>query len=178
MIISKYLKFLILTAICIMGFCLVSACTNEEIMSSQSNTAPVQIPNPWKDCGQDLNLAAKTAGFTLPMKLSNYTVRAMKDMIEVTYPLDEFRDVTIRKSSTEINNGDISGDYNIYPVKEDVKLDNGVIITIRRDNKKIYVMYFSAEQGYYSASCKYGMTLDEVQKIYEILAEVEAPEFP
>ena len=68
-----------------------SACTNNKLIG---------ISTPWSDCQDNLNKAAEIAGFQFPMLLSNYTVRAMKDMIEITYPLDETRYVTVRKSIT------------------------------------------------------------------------------
>ena len=49
----------------------------------------VGMPNPWSECQENYSCAEKIAGFNMPLKLSNYSVRAMKDMIEVTYPLDE-----------------------------------------------------------------------------------------
>ena len=51
------------------------------------------------------------AGFEFALILSNLQVRAMKDMIEVTYPLDEFRDVVVRKTTEDLYN---KIDYNFY----------------------------------------------------------------
>lgn len=142
---------------------------------SMTACSKTSMENPWSDCQQDLNCAANAAGFQFPMVLSNFQVKAMDGMIEIVYPLDEKRELTVRKSSKEINNGDISGDYNNYPITGKIKLDNGVILTVRRDTKFIYVAYFAAEQGYYSMNCAEGMTLKEVRGIYNIIAEVEAP---
>lgn len=108
-----------------------------------------QMPNPWQDCNDNLEQAAKIAGFNFPLVLSNFTVRAMKNMVEITYPLDEVRYVTVRKSQEEINGGD-----------------------------KIYVMYFGAESGYFSARCEQGMSYKEVEGIYKVIAEVETPKLP
>lgn len=138
----------------------------------------VQMPNPWYDCNDNLEQAAKIAGFKFPLVLSNYTVRAMKDMVEITYPLDETRYVTVRKSQEEINGGDNSGDYNKYPQNDVFMLDNGVNLNVRRNGDKIYVMYFAAENGYFSARCEQGMSYKEVEGIYKVIAEVEAPKFP
>lgn len=133
-----------------------------------------QIPNPWQDCNDNLEQAAKIAGFNFPLVLSNFTVRAMKDMVEITYPLDEVRYVTVRKSQEEINGGDNSGDYNKYPQNDVFTLDNGVNLNVRRNDDKIYVMYFGAESGYFSARCEQGMSYKEVEGIYKVIAEVEA----
>ncbi|MCI1273982.1 MAG: hypothetical protein LKG27_06090 [Clostridiaceae bacterium] len=166
---KTYLKSLILIFCSLVCVSFLSACTNDKMIG---------MPNPWKDCNDDLKCAAKVAGFEFPMTLSNYTVRAMKDMIQITYPLDETRDLVVRKSSTETNNGDISGDYNEYPIKEQVSLPNGVIVHIRRDKKLVYVMYFSAESGYYSINCDKGMTMKEVYGAYKVIAEAEEPKLP
>lgn len=159
--------FLVCTAFC------MSACTNY-------NTGSNQIPNPWVDCNQNMKLAQKTAGFGFPVDLKNYKIRAMKDMIEVTYMIDTNREVTIRKSAENVKtdeNGlaDISGDYNVYPVTETIRLNGEVPFLIRRDNDKIYVANFSAEAGLYSMQCPQGLSLDEIEKIYEIIADADAP---
>lgn len=159
-------KILINILLCIICVPYLSGCSNNKIIG---------MPNPWTDCNQDLNCASKVAGFKFPMKLSNYTVRAMKDMIQVTYPLDETRDLVVRKSSTDSNGGDLSGDYNEYPIKEKVKLPNGVFVHVRRDKNLVYVMYFSAESGYYSVNCEKGMSMKEAYDSYKVIAEVEAP---
>lgn len=157
----KNLKYL-LACFCIL---FLSSCTNEQ---------KVGLANPWTDCLQDMNCAKKIAGFNFPLKLSNYTIRAMQDMIEITYPLDETRYVTIRKSQKYSGNGDTSGDYNNYPVSKKIFI-NDVPFYIRGDNDidKIYVMNFSASKGYYSARCENGMTVDEIKGIYEIIRKAD-----
>lgn len=138
----------------------------------------LQMPNPWYDCNDNLEQASKIAGFKFPLILSNFTVRAMKDMVEITYPLDDTRYVTVRKSQEEINGGDNSSDYNKYPQNDVFTLNNGVNINVRRNGDKIYVMYFSAESGYFSARCEQGMSYKEVEGVYKVIAEVESPKFP
>lgn len=160
-------KNLVVLLFCSFLIPILTACTNDKMIG---------MPNPWTDCNQNFDCASKVAGFKFPMNLSNYTVRAMKNMIEVTYPLDENRDVTVRKSFVD-NNGDISGDYNNYPIKENMTFSNGVIVSVRRDKNLIYVTNFSAEQGYYSISCDKGMSFDEVYGVYKVIAEVEEPKF-
>jgi len=164
---------LILFLVCA-AFCM-SACTNY-------NTSPVQIPNPWVDCNQDMELAKSTAGFGFPVNLKNYKIRAMKDMIEVRYMIDPDREVTIRKSAENMKtdeNGlaDISGDYNAYPVTETIRLKGEVPFLIRRDSSKIYVANFSAETGIYSIQCSQGLTINEIEQIYEIIAAADAPKW-
>ena len=94
------------------------------------------MQNPWIDCNDDISCAAAKAGFNFPLRVQNYTVRAMNDMIEITFPLDKKRTVTVRKSQlfdgVADKNGikDISGDYNIYPVNKSISLKNGVIFKI------------------------------------------------
>lgn len=159
----------ILKIFCIL-FCIVmlSACT-------QKSQTMVGMPNPWIDCKDDVTCAKKVAGFDFPLRLSNLKVMATKDMIEVTYPLDEFRDVIVRKTTEDLyNKTDISGDYNNYPIKDTLALDNGVNMLVRRDNKLIYVAYLGASGGYYSINCVKGMTKKELQHVYDVIAEVEA----
>ena len=159
-------------------FCLLccvivlSACT-------QKPQILIRMPNPWTDCRDNLECAGKIAGFEFPLTLSNLQVRAIKDMIEVTYPLDEFRDVVVRKTTEDLYNKiDISGDYNNNPIKDTLTLDNGVNMLVRRDNNLIYVAYLGASTGYYSINCSKGMTKKELQQVYSIIAEVEAPKIP
>ena len=63
----------------------------------------------------DLDCGAKFAGFKFPVVLSNYHVRAMNGILEVTYPLDEFRNVIVRKSN-KFKTDTLSGVYIDYPV--------------------------------------------------------------
>lgn len=142
-----------------------SGCTSENM---------VQMPNPWVDCGDNLQKAANVAGFRFPLVLSNYQVRAMKDMFEITYPLDEKRSVTVRKSESN-ETGDISGDYKKYSVNKTVMLKGAVPVEIRGDGEKVYVINMAGSSGYYSARCPQGMTMREVEGIYEVIAEAEAP---
>ena len=101
-----------------------------------------------RDFGMDLESAYKTAGFKFPLALSNYKVRAKRGVIAVTYPLDEFRTVTVEKSMTEFPV------RNNYPVNGDLTLKNGVIIYANGDGNKVYVMNMAASGGYYRATCK------------------------
>lgn len=159
---------LFIAAVILVGTFLLTGCSKD---------ANVGMPNPWSDCGDDLQCAANAAGFNFPLVLSNYSARAMNGLFEITYPLDEFRSVTVRKSLTD-GNGDISGVYNDYPVNKEIMLYNAVPIQIRGNNDKIYVMNMSAESGYYSAYCEQGMTLKEVEGVYNVIAEAEAPKLP
>ena len=135
------------------------------------------MPNPWIECGDNLECAAKKAGFQFPLVLSNYQVRAMSDMIEITYPLDEFRNVIVRKSLTETDNLDISGDYNKYPVNKEYTLPNTVVVNIRGNEELVNVMYFGAESGCFSVQNNEGMSYDEIYQIFKMIEEVEAPKF-
>lgn len=154
-------KILSLIAICVFA----TACTNSQF---------VGMPNPWSDCNDDYNCASKIAGFNFPLSLSNYTVRAMKGMIEITYPLDEFRNVTVRKSLEETKELDNSGDYNHYEKNEILTLDNGVPVHVRKNGDKIYIMYFAAESGVFSARCEQGMTEKEANGVFSVISEAES----
>ena len=147
----------------------------------EQQPAFVGMANPWTDCGTDFEQASLVAGFTFPLKLSSCDVRAMDGMIEVNYPLDETRTVCVRKTdSAKIANdtggeykGDISGVYIDYPIKKEILLKGCVPIQTRGSRTKIYVMNMAASNGYYSAYCKDGMTIEEIEGIYDIIAEAE-----
>ena len=147
------------------------------LLTGCSQNKSIGMSNPWSDCGDNLQCASDVAGFNFPLVLSNYTTRAMSGLFEITYPLDEFRNVTVRKSQTD-DSGDISGVYNEYPVNKEIMLYNAVSVKIRGTNDKIYVINMSAESGYYSAYCEQGMTLKEVEGIYNVLAEAETQNLP
>ena len=138
----------------------------------------IGMANPWTDCGTNFSQAAQIAGFTFPLKLSNFDIRAMKHMIEINFLLDEARTVCVRKTDTEelSNNGDISGVYTEYPINEEIMLKNAVPLQVRGSEDKIYVMNMSASSGYYSAYCEYGMSFEEVEEIYDTIAEAETSE--
>lgn len=146
-----------------------------KIYKPSRNEVLVGLANPWTDCNTDFKCAEKIAGFNFPLSLSNYSIRAMKGMFEITYPLDEQREVTVRKGLDESNNGDNSGDYNKYEKNTVLTLSNGVNINTRGDKNKIYVMYFMAESGVYSARCEQGMSAKEVEGIYNVIREAEEP---
>lgn len=152
--------------------------SGKEIYKPSREEKLVGMPNPWTECSTDFKCGTKNAGFNFPLSLSNYKIRAMKGMFEISYPLDEFRTVTVRKGFDESNNGDNSGDYNKYPDNKIYTLENGVDINIRGDKNKIYVMYFMAESGVYSAKCEQGMTKREVEGIYNVIREAEEPKWP
>lgn len=152
--------------------------SGKEIYKPSREEKLVGMPNPWTECNTDFKCGTKNAGFNFPLSLSNYKIRAMKGMFEISYPLDEFRTVTVRKGFDESNNGDNSGDYNKYPDNKIYTLENGVDINIRGDKNKIYVMYFMAESGVYSARCEQWMTKREVEGIYNVIREAEEPKLP
>jgi len=165
----RKILFLLLT------FVILISCSGKAV---EEKPKLIGMANPWTDCGANFNQAAQIAGFTFPLKLSKCDVRAMKEMIEINYPLDQTRTVCVRKTNSEefSNNGDISGVYIDYPVNKTLRLKNGVPVNIRGTEDKIYVMNIAASNGYYSAYCKDGMSLQEIEQIYEIIAEAETSE--
>ena len=148
------------------------------MLSACTNSGMVGMPNPWIECGDNLECAAKKAGFKFPLVLSNYQVRAMDDMIEITYPLDEVRNVVVRKCSHETDNLDISGVYTDYPIKDKIELKNEIMVNVRRDTSKIYVAYFAAESGVFSIYCEQGISAKELQGIFDIISEAETSQLP
>ena len=55
-------------------------------------------------------------------------------------------------------------------------LKDAVPIYTRGTGDKICVMNMAASSGYYSAYCKDGMSLQEIEQIYETIAEAETSE--
>lgn len=94
-------------------------------------------------------------------------------MFEVTYPFDEKRDVTVRKSFEETNKHDNSGDYTKYEKNELLPVCDGVNLNVRKNGDKIYVMYFAAESGVYSARCEKGMNDNEAIGVFNTIKEAE-----
>lgn len=133
----------------------------------------VGMANPWTDCADDLSKASKIAGFTFPLSLSKYTVRAMKGMIEINYVLDDVRTICVRKTDFKqyANNGDVSGVYIEYPVNKEITLNNSIPIKIRGTQDKIYVINMAISNVYYSAYCKEGMNLQEVKRLCNIIVQ-------
>ena len=139
--------------------------------------------NPWIDCGNDIGCGAQKAGFDFPLKVENYTVRAMEGMLELRFPLNDGRKVIVRKAldfaGKDDENGiiDISGDYNQYPVNTTVTLDNGVKFSVRGEDNSYKVVNFAAETGYYSIMCEAGLNRADIEYFYELLAASEAPKY-
>ncbi len=139
------------------------------------------IPNPWIECGDDISCGANKAGFNFPLRVEKYSVRAMDDMIEITFPINIKRIVKVRKSQVcndqADENGikDISGDYNNYPVNKTVKINNEIGFNVRGKQNKFYVVNFAAETGYYSFTCNKGLTVKDIKYLYNLLEEAEAP---
>ncbi len=134
------------------------------------NQAVNAIPNPWVDCETDFSCGAEKAGFSFPLKVKNYSVRAMEDLFEITFPLDKKRTVTVRKSLKY--EGDNSGVYTEYPVNKSITL-NDVIFNVRGKKNKFYVVNFASESGYYSIYCKEGMKIGDINHLYKLIQNAE-----
>lgn len=133
------------------------------------------IPNPWIDCGENIYCGAKKAGFNLPVRVENYSVRAMENLLEINFPIDKKREVCLRKSQTY--DGNLSGVYENYPVNKTITIKDNIPFNIRGDKKKIYVANFAAESGYYSFYSRQGMTMKDINYFYDLLAEAETPRY-
>lgn len=139
------------------------------------------LPNPWSECGNDISCAADVAGFNFPLQVQNCQIRAMKDMIEITFSNTWKRKVTIRKSvfyegnSDEYGIKDISGDYNDYPINKIIWIEQSVPFRVRGDKNRFYIANFAAETGYYSIICEKGLKFKDIKYFYKLLEEAEAP---
>ena len=147
--------------------------TEDSELSWESGS--VELEEPWVYCGDDMAEAVAMAGFALSMPpLSNFTVAVIPgEMIEVAYPRDEFDKIVVRKSPSEPEEGDISGDDNEYP-ETGVITVNGVDVSVRRDGDTIYVAVFTAADGVYCVSCTAGMTETEVTQTLAELMEANS----
>ena len=141
------------------------------------------LPNPWIECGEDIGCGAAKAGFNFPLRVADYRVRAMQDMLEIRFPLNDKRNIIIRKSVMPQGeadaNGiiDISGDYNKYPVNQTVTIENGVKFSARGEKNKYKVVNFAAETGYYSIMCTEGLNIQDIEYLYKLLEDAEAPRY-
>jgi len=158
-----------ITKICFIALCVV--------FFAALNVNSFAIPNPWIDCGDDISCASQKAGFNLPLRLNRYSARAMDGMLEITFSLDKKRSVTMRKAVEYNVNSDISGVYENYPVNKTVTLKNGVIVNVRGKKNLFYVANFAASTGYYSAYSVQGMKINDIEYLYALIAEAEAPRY-
>ena len=135
--------------------------------------------NPWIDCGADISCGAQKAGFNFPLKVKNYTVRAMDGMFELRFPLEDGRQVIVRKAlnfndkADENDIIDISGDYNQYPTNITITLENGAKFNVRGEEDSYKVANFAAESRYYSIICDKGLSKEDIEYFYNLLAEAE-----
>ena len=126
-----------------------------------------ELTTHWVNCNTDFKCASEVAGFNFPLNLSNYSIRASKNAIEITYPLDEYRDVIIRKS--------LKNYHNNYGINKLMILNESVLVAVAIKNDKIYAALLGAESGYFTIRCKNGMNNEELEGVYKIIAESEAP---
>ncbi len=124
----------------------------------------------YTDCNNDFLCAEKIAGFHFLPEISITKIKAKKDKIEVTSLLNKTKNVIITKSGEEF--------FATKFLKEKLILDNGVEFLIKKDNNIIKKAYLGAESGYFEIKSDDGLSKEEIQKIYEILAKAEAPIFP
>lgn len=129
------------------------------------------------NCYGDLNRAYEISGVAFPITAPNYFVRAKSGMVEISYPLDEQRYVFLRKT-TDFKGHDISGIETEYPVERDSYLSNGMTMSIKEDDEKIYVVNFATSAGYYSIYCAQGLDRAEVDAIYNLIAQSETAGHP
>ncbi len=130
------------------------------------------MPNPWIDCGDDISCGAGKAGFNMPLRVNKYSVRAMHDMLEITFPLDKKRNVALRKSMGYYGE-ETSGVYIDYPIMKTIKLNGSTVLNVRGNKKRYYVASFAADSGYYSLYCEKGMNLDDINYLYNLIAEAD-----
>lgn len=124
----------------------------------------------YQNCKNDFLCAEKIAGFHFLPEISIIKIKAKKGKIEITSLLNKTKNVTITKSDEEF--------FITKFLKEKLILDNGVEFLIKKENNIIKKAYLGAESGYFEIQSNDGLSKEEIQKIYEILAKAEAPVFP
>lgn len=121
----------------------------------------------WVKCGTDINCVRQASGFTFSLNVPNYKMRAKNNLIEIKYPYDKNRDVYVRKSPVALNNGDISGVNDNFPVSKQIKLKNGVKVNVRGYSNEFFVATFPISKNYYSIYCRNGLKKKDINEIYE-----------
>ncbi len=111
--------------------------------------------------------AEKIAGFHFLPEIDTLKIKAKKDKIEITSLLNKTKTVTLTKSADEF--------FVTKFLNEKIILDNGVEFLVKRDKNIIKEAYLGAESGYFEIKSEDGLSKDDIQKIYEILAKAEAP---
>lgn len=127
-----------------------------------------QIPNPFAAC-KTLEEAGEIAGFTLSVpdtisgEFTNPVFRAMKgSLIEVIYGEGE-QQIRIRKGSGD---GNISGDYHVYPQSETATVGD-VQVTLSGKDGKIYLATW-ADGGYsFAVQAGAGMSRDSMTALIQ-----------
>lgn len=135
----------------------------------------VELEEPWVYCRDDMTEAVEIAGFSLNIPpLSNFTVAVIPgEVIQVTYPRDEFDSIVVCKSPYIPEEGDIHDDNSEYPETSVITVRE-VDVSVRRDGDAIYMAAFTAADGIYSVSCTAGMTETEVTQTIAELMEANA----
>jgi len=125
----------------------------------------------WVKCGTDTKCTKQASGFTFPLDVPNYKMRAKNNLIEIKYPYDKHREVYVRKSPIALNNGDISGVNDNFPVKKQIKMKDDKKINVRGYSNEFFVATFSIDKNYYSIYCKNGLKKKHINEIYEKIQE-------
>lgn len=144
----------------------LAACTKKKEAESDGGGF-AQIANPWTDC-KDLKEAAKMAKFSfeVPESIGErkiVLIQNMSDkMIQVFYAVDDedTGKILLRKAP---GSEDISGDYNEYAEKNEVKIDSLTVTEQGNDGKVSLVTWCS--DGYSYAVSVSDMSADEVAEI-------------
>ena len=95
-------------------------------------------------------------------------------MVQIQTPPKSYQHSLFQIYPSGYTNGlDNSGDYTKYEKNELLPVGDGVNLNVRKNGDKIYVMYFAAESGVYSARCEEGMNDNEAIGIFNTIKEAE-----
>lgn len=156
----------------IIAFCLLAAAWPFALAGAQTN-------EDWTECGTDVACAEQTAGFSFPLQVTDYTLRAARGLLEISFPLDTARNVRVIKTETEPAEIHALGEGLQPALKESpLQLPDGITVTVFSDNQNTYLMHFGASGGFYTAYCLEGLTTDDMNHIYRLIAEAETPHLP
>lgn len=73
---------------------------------------------------------------------------------------------------TAVRKGDISGDYNNYPEKEDLEIES-CHTTAKGSNGRIFLATWTNDKYTYSISVPHGITMENLKELIGSLAQVD-----
>lgn len=159
--------------------CSASAAINNNTVNQSKNKTSIccSMPNPFTQCDENMEKAAKVAGFDFNLpKMSQFQSTARKGMIDVKIQNGDFDYIHFRKST---DSGNISGDYNKYNYTQvnDTRISDLDAMFGIKDGKT-FVVYWHANGFSYSITSDKGISTEnaigEVLKVMQSESVINA----